>query len=113
VATVNGVAAETSASVEISLKMYLPPGNPGLNAELSALVKGVHDKLRIKSRPLTIPTAAAILSSQGIPAVTLGMASGKKSVTEEFVQISSLEPGFRQLLMFLEASAMRKARERA
>ena len=111
VATVNGVAGETSASVEVSLKAYLPPGNAGLNAELSSMVKGVHDKLRIKSRPIAVPTTAALLSSQGIPAVTLGMALGRKSTTEEFVQISSLEPGFRQLLAFLEAAATRTAGE--
>jgi acetylornithine deacetylase/succinyl-diaminopimelate desuccinylase-like protein len=108
VATVNSVAAEMTVVVDLTLKAFLPPGDPSLNAELSAMVKAVHEKLRIASRPMAIPTTAALLSSQGIPAVTLGMADGKNSVKEECVQISSLETGFRQLLLFLEASAVRR-----
>lgn len=109
IATINGVAAETGATVDVSLKSYLPPGNHELNAELGAMVRGVHEKLRITSRPDVIPTTAAILSSQGVPSVTLGLAAGRKSAAEDYVQISSLEQGFRQLLMFLDASAERLA----
>jgi len=113
VATIKGVTEESRAAVDISLKAYLPPGNPALNASLIETVKRIHEKLRIKTHPLLIPTTAAILSSQGTPAVTLGMAAGKKSVTEEYVRISSLEPGFRQLLMFLDACATRRDSESA
>jgi len=109
VATINSVAAETSSTVDLTLKALLPPGDLSLNAELGAVVRGVHEKLRIKSRPLAIPTTAAILSSQGIPAVTLGMAEGRNSVEEEFIHIPSLEAGFRQILLVLEASATRQA----
>jgi len=111
VATINGVAAEAGAQADITVRSVLPPGNPDLNAEMSEQLRRVHEKLRIKSRAVSIPTSASILSSQGIPAVTLGVAAGRKSATEEYVEISSLELGFRQLLMFVEAAARRPSDE--
>ena len=111
VATINGVAAEAGAQADITVRSVLPPGNPDLNAEMSEQLRRVHEKLRIKSRAVSIPTSASILSSQGIPALTLGVAAGRKSATEEYVEISSLELGFRQLLMFVEAAARRPSDE--
>ena len=108
VATIKGATPESGAVVDVSLKAYLPPGNQGLNSALSGIVTNIHEKLRIKSRPALFPTAAALLTSRGIPAVTLGMATGRKSGGEEYIEISTLEPGFRQILRFTEACAARR-----
>ena len=36
------------------------------------------------------------------------MAMGRKSGGEEYIEISTMEPGFRQILMFVEACATRR-----
>ena len=104
-ATIAGIAAETGAAVDISVKAFLPAGDPQINTELNAIVHGVHERLRIKSRPASVPGYASFLNSLGIPAVTLGITTGKKSYGEEYVNVRPIETGFRQLLAFLDDCA--------
>jgi acetylornithine deacetylase/succinyl-diaminopimelate desuccinylase-like protein len=108
-ATIAAVAAETGADIELTLKTFLPPGNPAINAELNGAVRRVHEKLRINSRVLSVPTYAALFTSLGVPAVTLGVAEGRKGVAEEYVEIDTLHAGFRQLLAFLDECANTRA----
>ncbi len=104
-ATIGSIAKETGAIVDITVKAFLPPGDPLINAGLTAIVRTVHERLRIKSRPVSLPGYASFLNSLGIPAVTLGITSGAKSYTEEYIDIRPLESGFRQLLAFLDECA--------
>ncbi len=104
-ATIGSIAAEAGASVETQVKAFLPPADPEINAGLNAIVHGVHDRLRIKSRPVSVPGYVSYLNSLGIPGVSLGITTGKKSYKEEYVDIRPIEGGFRQLLAFLDDCA--------
>ncbi len=104
-ATIGSIAMEASAVVDTRIKAFLPPADPQINAGLTAIVRGVHDRLRIKSRPVSLPGYVSFLNSLGIPGVSLGITTGKKSYGEEYVDIRPIETGFRQLLAFLDDCA--------
>ncbi len=104
-ATIAGIAQESGAAVEITVKAFLPAGDPEINQGLTAIVRGVYDRLHIKPRTVSLPGYASFLNSFGIPAVTLGITTGSKSYTEEFIHVRPLEIGFRQLLAFLDDCA--------
>jgi hypothetical protein len=104
-ATIGSIASETGAAVDIGVKAVLPPGDPQINAELGAIVRRVHERLHVRTKPVSLPGYASFLNSLGIPAVTLGVTTGKKGRTEEYVDIHPIETGFRQLLAFLDDCA--------
>jgi tripeptide aminopeptidase len=104
-ATVRTLSGETSASVDIAVKAFFPAGNAEINAGLNRILRDVHALLKVKSVPSSVPDHAAFISSLGVPAVSMGVTTGKKSLKEEYVDIKPLETGFRQLLVFLEQSA--------
>ena len=104
-ATIRSSSEELGASVDIAVKAFLPPGDPQINAGLNAIVRGVHERLYIKPRLVSLPGYASFLNSLGIPAVTLGITAGKKTFTEEYVETRPLETGFLQLLAFLDDCA--------
>jgi tripeptide aminopeptidase len=112
-ATIATIARETGAQIETVVKASLPAGDPQINADLSAIVRGVHDRLHVKSRPYSLPGYASFLNFQGIPAVALGITTGRKSSTEEYIDIRPVETGFRQLLALLEELAGRRKEPRA
>jgi tripeptide aminopeptidase len=104
-ATIAGIAAETGAAAEVSMKAFLPAGDSQINQGLTAMVRAVYDRLHIKPRPVSLPGYTSFLNSLGIPAVTLGVTTGAKSYTEEFIHVRPVELGFRQLLAFLDDCA--------
>jgi tripeptide aminopeptidase len=104
-ATIGSIAGESGAAVETRVKAFLPAGDPEINAGLNAIVRGVHDRLRIKTRPVSLPGYVSFLNSLGIPSVSLGITTGRKSYGEEYVDIRPIETGFRQLLAFLDDCA--------
>lgn len=104
-ATIASIAKEAEAAVDVTVKAFLPAGNPQINAGLNTIVRTVHERLRIKPRPVSLPGYASFLNSLGIPAVTLGVTTGRKSYMEEYIDIRPLETGFRQLLAFLDECA--------
>lgn len=104
-ATIRSSAEELGASVDIAVKAFLPAGDPQINAGLNAIVRGVHERLHIKSRPVSLPGYASFLNSLGIPAATLGITTGRKTHVEEYIEVRPLETGFRQLLAFLDDCA--------
>ena len=75
-ATIGSIAVEAGVTVDIAVKAFLPAGDPEINAGLNTIVRGVHERLRIKSRPVSLPGYASFLNSLGIPAVTLGVTTG-------------------------------------
>ena len=104
-ATIASIAQETGAAVDISVKAFLPAGDLQINQGLTTTLKGVYDRLHIKPRLVSLPGYGSFLNSFGIPAVTLGVTTGAKSYTEEFIHVRPLEVGFRQLLAFLDDCA--------
>jgi tripeptide aminopeptidase len=104
-ATIQTTAAESGASVEVATASLYPPGRMEINAGLTAALRRVYARLRIRAVPVSIPDQSAVASALGIPAVSLGMTTGRKTLTEEWVDIPPIETGFRQLLAFLEEAA--------
>jgi hypothetical protein len=45
------------------------------------------------------------VSALDVPAITVGITRGRRTLTEEFIEIAPVETGFRQLLMLLERVA--------
>ena len=78
-------------AVDIAVKAFLPAGDTEINAGLNTIVRGMHERLRIKSRPVSLPGYASFLNSLGIPAVTLGVTTGRKRFADEYVDIRPIE----------------------
>ncbi len=103
-ATIEKIAEEMGAKIDIAVNSFIPVGNPEINAFLTDTLRSVHEELKIKSNAVSVPDKTAILNSLGVPAVTVGMTRGRKRLTEEYVELEPIETGFRQLLMLLERS---------
>ncbi|MEW5813908.1 MAG: hypothetical protein AB1798_00735 [Spirochaetota bacterium] len=101
-ATIKSISVETGAAVEIAVKTFLPAGNAEINSGLNAILRSVVGRLRLKSRPVSIPGYTAFINSFDIPAVCIGITTGRKSFKEEYIDIRPIETGFRLLLTFLE-----------
>jgi len=104
-ATIRSGAQQGGADVDITVKAFLPPGDPSINAGLAAMVRRAQERLFITSQPAQLPGYGAFLNTHGIPAVTLGMTTGRRTRAEEYVEIRPLETGLRQLLAFLDDCA--------
>ncbi len=111
VATIQTAAAEPGASVEVATVSMYPPGRAELNAGLTAALRRVYERLRIRPIPVSIPDHSAVANALGIPAVSLGITSGSKTLTEEWVDIPPVETGFRQVLEFLAEASRREQGE--
>lgn len=105
-ATINKIAHDTGASIEVNINSFIPVGNAELNAFLVEKLAGVHNELRIKSKFVSMPDKTAIINSFGIPAVSIGITTGKKTFDEEYVNLVPIEIGFNQLVKMLEKIAM-------
>lgn len=108
-ATIANLAAEAGASAEITVKTFFPTGNAEMNTGLNRALQGIQARLKIKSLPVSLPDHSAVLNSLGLPAVSVGIATGRKSFREEYVDIRPIEAGFRQLFSFLEESTRERA----
>ncbi|MDR0448268.1 MAG: hypothetical protein LBH07_06330 [Treponema sp.] len=76
---------------------YTPPGDPVLSRKLAGIVQEVMQELKIKMIKETKPDPASFLSDLGIPALSVGIASGREGLAHDTVEITSVEKG-RQLL---------------
>ncbi len=108
-ATVEAQAGETGAAVDIGVKSFMPAANADISGGLIRALKTVQEKLKIRTTATPIPDHAAFINSLGIPAVSIGITTGRRSHTEEFADIKPIETGFRQLISFLEESGRRDA----
>lgn len=105
-ATINKIAHDTGASVEVNINSFIPVGNAELNAFLVEKLVSVHNELRIKSKFVSMPDKTAILNSFGIPAISIGITTGKKTFNEEYIDLIPIEIGFNQLVKMLGKIAM-------
>ena len=74
-----------------------PPGDPALNKEYAKLILDIMKELKISATEEAKPDPASFLSDYGIPALSVGIASGRAGLTRDTVEIASVERG-RQLL---------------
>jgi hypothetical protein len=75
----------------------IPPGDPEVSRKLAGLVLEAMQDIKIKAEEEAKPDPSAFLSTLGIPAVSVGIASGREGLARDTVEIASVERG-RQLL---------------
>jgi hypothetical protein len=89
--------AETTAYTAIkgSFKLLAstPPGDPALSKELANRVLLEMKELKINAVEESKPDPASFLSAMGIPAVSVGIASGREGLSVDMVEIASVEKG--------------------
>ena len=89
--------AETTAydAVKGSFRLIasIPPGDPALGKELADMVLEEMRELKINTVEEAKPDPASFLSAVGIPAISVGIASGREGLNVDTVEISSLEKG--------------------
>ena len=74
-----------------------PPGDPALNEEYAKIILETMKELKISATEEAKPDPASFLSDYGIPALSVGITSGRAGLTRDTVEIASVERG-RQLL---------------
>ena len=93
---IKAVADTTAyAAVKGSFRLIasIPPGDPALSKELAGVVLNEMKELKIDAVEEAKPDPASFLSAVGIPAVSVGIASGREGLTVDTVEIASVEKG--------------------
>ncbi len=103
-ATIGDISTETGAGVDLAVKAFFPAGDTDINSRLNEILRGVHEKLKIRPVPTSIPDHSAFIKSLAVPAISLGVTTGKRGFQGEYIDIRPVETGFRQILQFLEES---------
>ena len=85
--------AYTSVKNSFRLLALIPPGDPELSKDLARMVLNVMKELKINAVEEARPDPASFLSAQGIPALSVGIASGREGLSVDTVEISSVEKG--------------------
>ena len=93
--------AESSvyAGVKNALRVIAstPPGDPVLNEAYAKIILEIMKELKISATEEAKPDPASFLSAFGIPALSVGITSGRAGLSRDTVEIASVERG-RQLL---------------
>jgi hypothetical protein len=76
---------------------FIPPGDPSVSEGLSRILLDLMKELKINAEEEAKSDPASFLSAQGIPALSVGIASGREGLGRDTVEIASIEKG-RQLL---------------
>jgi hypothetical protein len=82
---------------EVTITSFIPVGEKEINEELIKTVRGIMKDLRIRFTAENGADPSAILSNQGIPSFSLGLAWGWEGLNSDTIEISSIEKG-RQLV---------------
>jgi hypothetical protein len=99
---VQGTVQSPGLKTAVNVTSFIPMGDPSVNTELSRILRGVMKGLHIKIREGDGADPSAVLSNQGIPAVSLGIAHGWEGLTRDTIEISSIEKGRQLVENFLE-----------
>ncbi|MDR2210258.1 MAG: hypothetical protein LBO65_02140 [Spirochaetaceae bacterium] len=76
---------------------FIPPGDPSVSEGLTRILQDLMKELKINAEEEAKSDPASFLSAQGIPALSVGVASGREGLGRDTVEIASIEKG-RQLL---------------
>ncbi|MDR2181140.1 MAG: hypothetical protein LBN92_00510 [Treponema sp.] len=71
----------------------IPPGDPEPSAGLVQTLKVLMKELKIKAAENARPDPSSFLSTLGIPAISVGIASGREALNYDKVEIASIEKG--------------------
>jgi hypothetical protein len=100
--TISNASAGNDARIETLVRFRRSVGDPRLNEPLTAALRTALGKLKIKSQPAFVSEKVSILNEQGIPAIALGITTGKALPDTEEIDLEPIASGFRQLLMVVE-----------
>ena len=101
-ATAESKGREANLQTRVTIAGYVPVGDPGTGAGLSKLVIQVLKEQHIRVREGSGADPAAFLSSRGIPAVSVAVASGREGLDRDEIEVASIEKGRRLLTSILE-----------
>ncbi|MDR2768226.1 MAG: hypothetical protein LBB82_07870 [Treponema sp.] len=80
-------------SAAFSILSSIPPGDPEPSAGLVQTLKALMKELKIKAAENARPDPSSFLSTLGIPAISVGIASGREALNYDKVEIASIEKG--------------------
>jgi hypothetical protein len=92
-ATVENAASGPELKKEVVITSFIPVGAVSVNDKLVQIVMGIMKDQHIRVQEENGADIAAHLSSQGIPALSLGMALGREGMTRDTIEIDSIEQG--------------------
>lgn len=92
-ATVENAGPGPELRKELLTTSFIPVGDASVNNKLMQIVMGIMKDQRIKVQEEDGADIAGHLSAQGIPALSLGIASGREGMTRDTVEIDSIERG--------------------
>ncbi|MDR3138690.1 MAG: hypothetical protein LBT95_03340 [Treponema sp.] len=104
---VETLARGTDLKIKIRITSFIPAGDIGINAPLTALLKTVMKEQRIKIKEEGGPDPSAFFAGPGIPALSLGIALGREGGSRDLIEIASVEKG----RLLLENLAFRLCKE--
>jgi metal-dependent amidase/aminoacylase/carboxypeptidase family protein len=104
---VRGTITRAGAGAELDLKTRSrrSMGDAARNARMMEALRATLSSLKVKQEDGVISEKVALLNDRSIPAAAVGMAKGKKTFDEDYVETESILPGFRQLLIMIERCA--------
>jgi len=85
--------ASPALKTEALITSFIPVGDASVNDTLMKTVTGIMKDQRIKVQEENGADIAACLSVRGIPALSLGIASGREGMVRDTIEIDSIERG--------------------
>lgn len=98
VATAEAKGKEARARTTVTIAGHVPVGDPAIGAPLVRLLTQALKEQHLKIVEDNSADPASFFSSLGIPAVSIAMASGHEGLSQDQVEIASIDKG-RQLLV--------------
>jgi acetylornithine deacetylase/succinyl-diaminopimelate desuccinylase-like protein len=100
-ATIAKTAAEMGAKADVAVLSTYAPADPARSGFLVEALQAVHRELGIKSRPVASLPRRPHLGALDLPVLTVGVTTGRKTLTVESVDLAPIEKGFRQVLQLI------------
>ncbi len=104
-ATIRRTASEMSSEIEVETRSTAPAAGTEKSRFLVDALLQVHRRLGIKSREVSSTSRRPDFGALEMPVTRVGITTGRKTLTEELVQLAPIEKGFRQVLLLLEELA--------
>jgi acetylornithine deacetylase/succinyl-diaminopimelate desuccinylase-like protein len=101
-ATIARTAAEMGASAEVAVLSTYAAADPARNSFLVDALQAVHRELGIRSLPVASLPRRPSLSALDLPTLTVGVTTGRKTLTGESVDLAPVEKGFRQIVQLIQ-----------
>jgi hypothetical protein len=109
VATAESIGRETKAQTDVAIAGFVPVGDPAVGEGLVKLVTQALKDNKIRMVEETGADPAAFLSSMGVPAISVALASGREGLKQDEIDIASIEKGRKLLSTIVERIASEDA----